>query len=148
MSIYIQLLIASLFWGSNVVVMKLLLNHIPFLFLATLRVFLSLVFLAIYFQYKNISFLYSYKRKAMFLGMIGIYINFFLTFLGMNQVKGIDNALMNALAPVMTFFFSMILLKQKGNWKVYLAIGMSVFAFLLSIQFHIFDVQIGFFIYF
>ncbi len=61
MSIYIQLLFASLFWGSNVIVMKILLEHIPFLFLAFLRVFFSLVFLFIGMLYKKTSFHQEHK---------------------------------------------------------------------------------------
>lgn len=144
MSIYIQLLLASFFWGSNVIVMKLLLDEIPFLLLATMRVFLSLIFLGIYLKWKNISFEYNYKNKALAIGILAIYLNFFFTFLGMNQVKGIDNAFMNALAPILTFVFSLLLLKQKGNMKEYIAIGMTVFAFLLSIRFQIFSIKIGF----
>ena len=48
MSIYFQLFFASFFWGSNVIVMKLLLNQLPFLFLAFLRVLLSFLFLGLY----------------------------------------------------------------------------------------------------
>lgn len=144
MSIYIQLLIASFFWGSNVIVMKILLNEIPFLLLATMRVLLSLFFLGIYLKMKNISFRYSYKKKAFIIGILAIYLNFFFTFLGMNEVKGIDNAFMNALAPVMTFVFGIMLLKQKGSRKEYVAIGLTIFAFLLSIRFQIFDIRIGF----
>lgn len=124
--------------------MKLLLNYVPFLFLATLRVLASLIFLTIYFSFKHISLHYSYKVKAIFLGFLAIYLNFFLTFLGMGKVKGVDNAFMNALGPVMTFFFSILLLKKKGNYKEYFAIVLTVFAFLLSIEFQIFSLEIGF----
>lgn len=144
MSIYLQLLLASFFWGSNVIVMKILLNEIPFLLLATMRVFLSLLFLGIYLKFKDISFQYYYKKKAFLIGVLAIYLNFFFTFLGMNEVKGIDNAFMNALAPVLTFVFGILLLKQKGSIKEYIAIGLTVFAFLLSIRFQIFDIRIGF----
>lgn len=144
MSIYLQLLLASFFWGSNVIVMKLLLQEIPFLLLATMRVFLSFVFLGVYMKVKKLSFHYDFHKKALFIGVLAIYLNFFFTFLGMNEVKGIDNAFMNALAPMLTFVFSIVLLKQKGNFKEYIAIGLTVFAFLLSIRFRIFDIQIGF----
>lgn len=144
MSIYLQLLLASFFWGSNVIVMKLLLQELPFLLLATMRVFLSFLFLGIYMKRKHLSFHYDYHKKALFIGMFAIYLNFFFTFLGMNEVKGIDNAFMNALAPMMTFVFSILLLKQKGNLREYIAIGLTIFAFLLSIRFQIFDIQIGF----
>lgn len=144
MSIYLHLFLASVFWGSNVIVMKLLLHHVPFLFLATLRVFFSLVFLTLYLKIKDISFTYNHKTKALILGILAIYLNFYFTFLGMNKVKGIDNAFMNALAPVLTFLVSIVLLKQKGHLKDYIAMLVSVFAFLLSIRFQIFSIEIGF----
>lgn len=144
MSIYIQLFIASFFWGTNIIVMKLLLNEIPFLFLATLRVFLSLIFLGIYMKWKKISFSYNYKKKAIVIGLLAIYLNFFFTFLGMSEVKGVDNALINALAPSLTFLISVILLKRKGILKEYIAISLSVFAFLLSINFKILSLSSGF----
>lgn len=144
MSIYIQLLLASLFWGSNVIIMKILLKDIPFLLLASLRVLLSLLCLMVYMKWKNVSFQYQNKRKSFFIGFLAIYLNFFFTFLGMNEVKGIDNAFMNALAPMLTFVFSLIFLKKKGHKYEYIAVGLTVFAFLLSIHFHIFSIRLGF----
>lgn len=93
---------------------------------------------------KNIDFHYESKKKALSIGILAIYLNFFFTFLGMNEVKGIDNAFMNALAPILTFLISLFLLKKKGNWHDYLAVFLTFFAFLLSIHFRIFDVQLGF----
>jgi len=145
MFLYFQLILASLFWGTNIIVMKILLQNIPFLLLATLRVFLSCLVLGIYMFYKHIDFGYSQKLKAFWIGFLGIYLNFFLTFLGMREVKGIDNAFMNALAPLLTFVFAIVFLKQKGKKYEYVALVLSVFAFLLSIRFQIFSIQIGFF---
>jgi len=144
MSIYIQLIIASLFWGSNVIVMKLLLQDIPFLLLATLRVLFSCIFLGIYMFVKKENFYYPFHKKVLVIGILAIYLNFFFTFLGMGEVKGIDNAFMNALSPMLTFIFSFLLLKRKGRMHEFIAIGMSIFAFLLSIRFQIFSIQIGF----
>ncbi|MEG0275466.1 MAG: DMT family transporter [Coprobacillus sp.] len=148
MSIYLQLFLASFFWGTNIIVMKLLLNEVPFLFLATLRVFLSLLFIGIYMKYKKISFVSYNKKKMIVIGILAIYLNFYFTFLGMNQVKGIDNALINALAPTLTFLFSIVLLKKKPNRNEWIAIMLSVFAFLLSIHFQILSIKIGFWLLF
>lgn len=145
MSIYLQLLLASVLWGSNVIVMKLLLEHVPFLLLATLRVFLSLLFVGIYMFFKHISFSYNHHKKAMISGVLAIYINFFLTFLGMQEVRGVDNAFLNALAPVLTFIFSLIILHKKGQIHEYISFLLCLFAFLLSIRFQIFSIEIGFF---
>lgn len=144
MSIYIQLFMASLFWGSNVIVMKLLLDQIPFLLLASIRVFLSLVCLTIYLKWKKISLHHKNHFQIIVIATMAIYLNFFFTFLGMNEVKGIDNAFMNALAPVLTYFFGICVLRNKGSFKELIAIFLSVFAFLLSIRFRVFDIQKGF----
>lgn len=144
MSIYLQLIIASILWGTNVILMKIFLTSIPFLLLATMRVCLSLFFIVIYMKIKRITFQYQYKRKAMIIGIFGIYLNFYFTFLGMNQIKGIDSALLNALAPAFTFLLSLMILKKKGSSKEYFALGISCFAFLLSIHFRLFSIGLGF----
>ena len=63
MSIYFQLFLASFFWGSNVIVMKLLLNQLPFLFLAFLRVLLSFLFLGLYICFTHIPLHCPNKKK-------------------------------------------------------------------------------------
>ena len=80
-------------------------------------VFFSFVFIAIYMKFKKFDFHYEHKKKALFIGILAIYLNFFFTFLGMNEVKGIDNAFMNALSPMLTFLFSVLLLRQRGSLK-------------------------------
>lgn len=144
MSIYFQLFLASFLWGTNIIVMKMLLNEIPFLLLATMRVFFSCIFLALYMFYHHMDWHYDNQKKALLLGIIAIYFNFFLTFLGMNEVKGVDNAMLNALAPFFTFLFSVLFLKRKGHKVEYLSLVFTVFAFLLSIRFQIFSIQLGF----
>lgn len=144
MSIYLQLLVASFLWGTNVIVMKILLKQISFLFLAVLRVLFSFLFLGIYMKYKHIDLCYHYKSKAFWIGFFGIYLNFFFTFLGMNEVKGVDNAFLNALAPVITFIFSVFLLGKKGKTSEYIALFLTIIAFLLSIHLKLKDIKIGF----
>ncbi len=145
MSIYIQLLFASLFWGSNVIVMKILLEHIPFLFLAFLRVFFSLVFLFIGMLYKKTSFHQEHKFYVLILGFLSIYFNFLFTFIGMKEVKGVDTAFINALSPLLTLIFCFLFLSKKPTRKEIYAITLSIFAFLLSIRFQIFSLQKGFY---
>ncbi len=145
MSIYFQLFLASFFWGSNIIVMKLLLHHLPFLFLAFLRVLFSFVFLGIYLYFHHISLNNFDKKKMLIISLLSIYLNFFLTFIGMNQVKGIDNALMNALSPTITFLLSLLFLKYHLSLKEWMGMFLSLFAFLLSIRFQIFSIQSGFY---
>lgn len=144
MSIYLQLILAGLLWGSNVIVMKLIMQDIPFLLLAFLRVLMSMICLMTFMKVQNISFSIHDHKKILILSILSIYFNFFFTFLGMNEVKGIDNALMNSLAPIVTFILSWIILGKSGRLNEWIAIGLSSFAFLLSIHFQIFSIQIGF----
>lgn len=145
MSIYFQLFLASFFWGSNVIVMKLLLNQLPFLFLAFLRVLLSFLFLGLYICFTHIPLHCPNKKKLIIIALLSIYLNFYFTFLGMNQVKGVDNAFMNALSPTVTFLLSFLFLRNHYTFKEWIAMFLSLFAFLLSIHFQIFSIQIGFF---
>lgn len=145
MSIYFQLFLASFFWGSNIIVMKLLLQHLPFLFLAFLRVLFSFFFLGVYVYFHHIPLSHFNKKKILIISLLSIYLNFFLTFIGMNQVKGVDNALMNALSPTITFLFSLLFLKYHLSFKERIGMFLSLFAFFLSIRFQIFSIQSGFY---
>lgn len=146
MSIYIHLIIASFFWGLNVVVMKLLLEHIPFLMLASLRVFLSFICLFLYMKYRHILLEKVPIKKVFIISVFGIYLNFLFTFYGMGYIKGVDNALINALSPIITLFISFLFLRSKLSKREIIAIVMSVFAFLLSIRFQIFSLKLGFYL--
>lgn len=143
MKLYVQLLLASFLWGSNVVLMKILIKDIPFLFLATSRVFISLFFIYVYIKYKHISLSYKEVKKSFIIGFFGIYLNFYFTFLGMQNSKGVDNAFINALSPVITFLLSYIILQKKGSIKEWICTCMMLFSFLLSIRFRIFDIRGG-----
>lgn len=145
MSIYIHLIIASLFWGLNVIVMKLLLEHIPFLLLASLRVLLSFICLFIYIRVKHISLEKVPLKKIVVITLFGIYLNFLFTFYGMQHVKGVDNALINALSPMVTLLISFLFLHQKLHKREMIAVVMSILAFLLSIRFQIFSLKLGFY---
>lgn len=148
MSIYIHLIIASVFWGLNVVVMKLLLEYIPFLMLASLRVLLSFVCLFIYLKLKRYTIHRVNLKKIILISMFGIYFNFLFTFYGMQEVKGVDNALINALSPIITLCISGILLHKEIKRYEMIAVVLSIFAFLLSIDFRLFSLRLGFYLMF
>ncbi|MCD8027705.1 MAG: DMT family transporter [Erysipelotrichaceae bacterium] len=143
MKLYLRLFLVSLFWGSNIIVMKIILNDISFLMLALLRVLLSLLCLSIYMLYKRITLHYPYHKQALIIGLLGIYLNFVFTFMGMQEVSGQGNAFMNALAPIVTFVFSMIFLKQKAYKHDYIALILALLAFLISIHFDMTKINLG-----
>lgn len=146
MSIYIYLIIASLFWGLNVIVMKLLLKDIPFLMLASMRVLLSWLCLFFYIKMKHLQLEKVDHKRILIVSILGIYLNFLLTFYGMQSVKGIDNALINALSPSLTLIISYLFLHQRLKRNEIIAVLLSLFAFLLSIQFQIFSLKLGFYL--
>jgi drug/metabolite transporter (DMT)-like permease len=145
MSIYVQLIIASLFWGMNVIVMKLLLSKIPFLLLAVLRVFLSAICLFIYMKIKHEYIKIGRINDILFVSLFGIYFNFLCTFSSMNEIKGVDNAFINALSPMITITISLLFHKHISKSEM-VAVIISVFAFLLSIRFNVFSLKLGFYI--
>ena len=124
----------------------LLLEHIPFLFLAFLRVFLSFLCLYVYIKFKHITLeRISYKR-IIIISFFGIYLNFLFTFYGMQEVKGVDNALINALSPMITLIVSYHFLHSKLSKKEFFAVILSSLAFFLSIRFQIFSLKLGFYL--
>ncbi len=145
MSIYIKLLIASLFWGTNIVVMKLLLKEVPFLTVALMRVVLSCLFIGLFMLFKKENFKIKNIKSVFIISILGIYLNFVFTFLGMNEVKGIENAFLNALAPAVTIVIGFLFFKERYNKYEYIAFGVSVLAFLISIRFQVFSLQLGFY---
>lgn len=145
MSIYIHLIIASLFWGSNVIIMKILLQEIPFLMLATLRVFLSCLCMFFYLKIKKIKFDPISLNQILIISILGIYLNFVFTFYGMQSVKGVDNALINALSPSLTLIVTYLFLTKKLDRNEVIAVILSIFAFLLSIHFQLFSLKLGFY---
>lgn len=145
MLIYIHLFIASLFWGLNVIVMKILLNEIPFLFLASLRVLLSCLCLYFYMKVKHIHREKIEISHVLMISLFGIYLNFFFTFCGMQSVKGVDNALINALSPSITLLISFFVLRNHLTKNEIIGVILSLFAFCLSIHFQFLSLKLGFY---
>lgn len=148
MNIYVHLIIASLFWGTNVILMKFLLAYIPFLLLAFLRVLFSFLCFFFYFKISRRKIKKVSLKRVFLLAFIGIYLNFLFTFLGMGEVKGIDNALLNALSPILMICIQFLFFHQSIDKKEFIAVGLSLFGFLLSIRFQLFSLKIGFYLMF
>lgn len=145
MSIYIRLFIASLFWGSNVVLMKVILDGFPFLLLAWLRIFISMMCLFTYMLIKKVSFRLEYFYQAIWVGIIGIYGNLYFTFLAMGKLKGVENAFMNALSPVIVFVVSLFTGYRplRHDW---FCMSLALLAFFMSVKFKLFNIQQGFYL--
>ncbi len=142
--IYLLLFFASLIWGLNVVVMKVLLLDIPFIMLAALRVFISLLFILIYMLMKKMSFYHKDLFKVIIISFFSIYLNFYFTFLAMTYLQGVQIVFINALSPFITCLLTYIFFKHKMSKIQCLSIVITILAFFISIQFDYKMFDIGF----
>ena len=132
---YVWLIFASFLWGTNVLVMRYMLEYMSTYDLATLKVFLSIVAIFLVMKYKKVKF----KRRHDFLGfkvaLFSITINFILTFEGLNLIRGSANAIMNSLAPLVTILLALLIYKNKIVKNQLLAMMIAFVAFFVSIDF-------------
>ncbi len=140
---YGWLIFASFLWGSNVLVMKYMLEHVSTYYLAALKVFLSVLAILFVMRYKKIKL----KRRRDFLGLrvavFSITINFILTFEGLNIISGSSNAIINSLAPLITILLSWFLYKNKVNKNQLIAMSVACIGFLISINFKLQELSLG-----
>lgn len=132
---YVWLIFVSFLWGTNVLVMRYMLEYMSTYDLATLKVFLSIVAIFLVMKYKKVKF----KRRHDFLGfkvaLFSITINFILTFEGLNLISGSANAIMNSLAPLVTILLALLIYKNKIVKNQLLAMMIAFVAFFVSIDF-------------
>lgn len=140
---YGWLIFASFLWGSNVLVMRYMLEHVSTYYLATLKVFLSILAILFVMRYKKVKL----KRRRDFLGIkvaiFSITINFILTFEGLNLISGSSNAIINSLAPLITILLAWFLYKNKVNKNQLIAMSIACIAFLISINFKLQELSLG-----
>ncbi len=143
MMLYVWIIFASFLWGSNVLVMKYMLEYTSPLFLALLKVLLSLLVVGAIIKYKHIHFKHYSFKLTLLVSLLSITINFILTFAGLNLISGSTNAIINSLAPLTTIILARIFFKQKITKNQILAVMIACFAFLLSIEFKITNLSLG-----
>lgn len=142
--IYIWLVFASFIWGINVLVMRYMLVYTSSIFLAALKVLLSLIVIFVIMKIKNISFKHDQWLLALKVSIVSISLNFILTFSGLNLIAGSSNAIINALAPIVTVALGMLVyhLKINKHQKIALILGLS--AFIISLEFNFNLLNIGY----
>lgn len=142
--IYIWLVFASFIWGINVLVMRYMLVYTTSIFLAALRVLLSLVVIFMIMKIKHVSFKHDQWLLALKVSIVSISLNFILTFSGLNLIPGSSNAIINALAPLVTVALGMFIyhLKINKHQKIALLLGLS--AFIISLEFNFNLLNIGY----
>ncbi len=125
-------------------VMKLLTLDMPFIMLAALRVFISLISISIYMLIKHISFYYKELNKVIIVSFFGVYLNFYLTFLAMTYLKGTQIVFINALSLTITCLLSSLCFKSKISIREWISIILTVSAFIISIHFDLSLLNTGF----
>ena len=142
--IYIWLVIASFIWGINVLVMRYMLVYTSSIFLAALKVLLSLIVIFVIMKIKHVSFKHDQWLLALKVSIVSISLNFILTFSGLNLIAGSSNAIINALAPLVTVALGMLIyhLKINKHQKIALILGLS--AFIISLEFNFNLLNIGY----
>lgn len=142
--IYIWLVFASFIWGINVLVMRYMLVYTSSIFLAALKVLLSLIVIFVIMKIKHVSFKHDQWPLALKVSIVSISLNFILTFSGLNLIAGSSNAIINALAPLVTVALGMLIyhLKINKHQKIALILGLS--AFIISLEFNFNLLNIGY----
>lgn len=142
--IYIWLVFASFIWGINVLVMRYMLVYTSSIFLAALKVLLSLIVIFVIMKIKHVSFKHDQWLLALKVSIVSISLNFILTFSGLNLIAGSSNAIINALAPLVTVALGMFVyhLKINKHQKIALILGLS--AFIISLEFNFNLLNIGY----
>lgn len=142
--IYIWLVFASFIWGINVLVMRYMLVYTSSIFLASLKVLLSLIVIFVIMKIKHVSFKHDQWPLALKVSIVSISLNFILTFSGLNLIAGSSNAIINALAPIVTVALGMLIyhLKINKHQKIALILGLS--AFIISLEFNFNLLNIGY----
>lgn len=141
--LYGWLIFASFLWGSNVLVMRYMLEYTSSLFLADLKVLLSLTAVYLIVRYKKIA-LKNYPLKiGIVVSLLSITLNFILTFAGINLISGTSNAIINSLAPLVTVLLAGIFYHQHISKNQIIAVVIACFAFFISINFDFFKLSLG-----
>lgn len=133
--IYALLILASIIWGINVLVMKVMIEQIPVFTLAFLKVGLSCISVYALLKVKGYKKCEIQRKEAFIIAIFSLTINFSLTFLAMKYVSGSRNAILNALAPAITIGLSSLMFHQKIEKNAWIAFVLSTIGFLISIQF-------------
>lgn len=141
--LYGWLIFASFLWGSNVLVMRYMLEHTSSLFLADLKVLLSLIAVYLIMRYKKIA-LNNYPFKiGIVVSLFSITLNFILTFAGINLISGSSNAIINSLAPLVTVLLAWLFYHQHISKNQIIAVIIACVAFFMSINFDLSKLSLG-----
>lgn len=141
--LYLWLVFASFLWGSNVLVMRYMLEYTSSIFLAFLKILLSMAAIFFIIKYKQINLKRYPFKLTLIVSLFSITLNFILTFAGLNLISGSFNAIINSLAPLITIVLARIFFKQSISKNQMMALLIACLAFSVSINFNFFRLSWG-----
>lgn len=141
--LYGWLIFASFLWGSNVLVMKYMLENTSTYFLAALKVLLSIIAIFIVMKIKKINFKWYQGTLALKVSLLSITLNFILTFEGLNLITGSSNAIVNSLAPLVTIILAWLIYHNRVSRNQLMAMIIACFGFALSLNFDFTEISFG-----
>jgi len=144
----ILLLVASFLWGLNIVIMKLLMEYIPAILLSTTRILLSCLVIVVMLWKKNsLHNLKKIPKKECywlcFISFFSVFLNFYLSFIGIQLLSGSSSALINGMQPMVTCVVAFLFLKIIPTKKAILGIILTIIGFLFSIKFQFQNLEMG-----
>lgn len=131
-------ILASIIWGSNVVLMKSLLAETSPLVVACVRVVFSSGVIFLMGKMKKVDFRMDIGLvwPLFILGLLNVTLNFGLSFAGMKMVSGSSTAMINALSPVVIGILC-------WDRKMFLGMLFCIVGVLCSFHFDIFSLEWG-----
>lgn len=143
MMLYGWLIFSSFLWGTNVLVMKYMLENTSTYFLAVMKVFLSVIAIFGIMKYKKIAFKWFKGSLSLKVSLFSITINFILTFEGLNLINGSSNAIVNSLAPLVTILLAGIFFHTKVSRNQIMAMIIAALGFFVSLDFDFSQISMG-----
>ena len=139
------LIVASVIWGINVIVMKVIMESLPMYLVAGIRVFFASIIVGTILLFKKQSIKLSKKEfwVVLCISFFNVSLNFYLSFTGLQLLEGSSTAIINALSPMITYILTYLILKQKLHKKTLFGVCISLLGFLISIRFNIYALSTG-----
>lgn len=126
---YLLLVIATLFWGGNFIIGRLVLDQVPPFTLSLLRwvvAFLSLLPLTYRDLRQNWASYKPYGKNLLGMGMLGIALFTVLVYMAILHTSTVNAAILAACSPLMIVLFSYFLLGERISRGGMLGLGMSL----------------------
>lgn len=130
----LALIITNIIWGGASPIFKFALQNIPPFTLAFIRFFFAgLIFLP--FVLKDFKKKIDFKTwvEVFLIGFFGIFINITFFFLGLKKTESINVPIIASGGPVFLYIFSVVFLKEKPIFKVFLGMMTALFGVLVIV---------------